>query len=90
MIKQWEVTVTQGKSDPAKQMTRNLRFFFYRMRSHANLVDPQILGFWWSCDRPMPARFPAPPPKPGKSALGTRFCNGYKMILIMMILISKL
>ena len=42
------------------------------MRSYANLVHPQILGVWWSCDRPMPGPFPAPPPKPGKSALGTR------------------
>ena len=44
------------------------------MRSYANLVHPQILGVWWSCDRPMPGPFPAPPPnlKPGKSALGTK------------------
>ena len=41
------------------------------MRSYANLVHPQILGVWWSCDRPMPGPFPAPPPKPGKGALGT-------------------
>ena len=40
------------------------------MRSFANLVHPQILGVWWSCDWPMPGPFPAPPP--GKSALGTR------------------
>ena len=24
---------------------------------------------WWSCDRPIPGPFPAPPPKPGKSVL---------------------
>ena len=40
------------------------------MRSFANLVHPQILGVWWSCDWPMPGPFPVPPP--GKSALGTR------------------
>ena len=41
------------------------------MWSYANLEHPQILGVWWSCDRPMPGPFPAPPPKPGKGALGT-------------------
>ena len=40
--------------------------------SYANFVHPQILGVWLSCDRPMPGPFPVPPPKPGKSALGTR------------------
>ena len=42
------------------------------MWSYANLEHPQILGVWWSCDRPMPGPFPAPPPKPGKGALRTR------------------
>ena len=73
-IKRWKVAVTQGKSDPAKHWeklwcTRHLRCFVYGMRSYANLVRPQILGVWWSCDRPMPGPFPAPPPKPWKSAL---------------------
>ena len=36
----------------------------YRMWSCANSVHPQILGVWWSCDRPMPGPFPVPPPKP--------------------------
>ena len=31
---------------------------------------PQILGVWWSCDRPMSGPFPAPPPKPGKKRPG--------------------
>ena len=48
------------------------RCFLYHVRSHANLVHPQILGVCRSFDRPMPGTFPASPPKPGKSALRTR------------------
>ena len=35
----------------------------------------------WRIDRPMPWSFPAPPPKPGKSALGTRLVEwrGYSL-----------
>ena len=40
------------------------------------LVQPQILGVWWSCDRLMQGPFPAPSHiKPGKSALGTRLIH---------------
>ena len=48
------------------------RCFLYHVRSHANLVHPQILGVCRSFDRPMPGPFSASPPKPGKSALRTR------------------
>ena len=48
------------------------RCFLYHVRSHANLVHPQILSVCRSFDRPMPGPFPASPPKPGKSALRTR------------------
>ena len=65
-----------GKIRPGEALIKTLVYppssmFVYRMRWYANLVHPQILGVWWSCDRPMPGPSPAPPSKPGKSALGT-------------------
>ena len=47
------------------------RFVYRFVYCIANLVHPQILGVWWSCDWPMSGPFPTPPPMPGKSALGT-------------------
>ena len=59
-------------SSVCKGLGELARCFLYHVRSHANLVHPQILGVCRSFDRPMPGPFPASPPKPGKSALRTR------------------
>ena len=68
-----------GKIRPGEALIKTLAYppssmfcLSHRMRSYAYLLHPQILGVGWSCDRPMPRPFPAQPPKPGKSALGTR------------------
>ena len=71
-----------GKNRPGEALVKTQVYppCLSYMRSYANLnanlLHPQMLGVWWSCDPPMPGPFPAPPPKPGKSALGTRlFCS---------------
>ena len=67
-----------GKIRPGEALIKTLAYppfllfcLSHRMGSYANLLHPQILGVWWSCDRPMPGPFPVPPPKPlGKAPWG--------------------